>query len=153
GQEKDPHWNEKARAFIKAALMFVALAPVYSDRDKYPLTLLTVKDAIPRWFGSEDTISAFAEICRSSPHLGPAAAAVSMIASQERQSVLSNVLRHVEFLDSPAVRKSLANSDFSVRDLKARPMTVYFVLPANKLKAYQRLARLWIGTLLQAMMH
>jgi type IV secretory pathway TraG/TraD family ATPase VirD4 len=53
GQERDPHWNEKARAFIKAALMFVAFAPVYSDRSRHPVTLLTMKDAILNWLGSE----------------------------------------------------------------------------------------------------
>jgi type IV secretion system protein VirD4 len=150
--ESQPHFNEKAKAFIKAAILFVAYAPPYQDRAKFPLTLPTVKDCILRFFASPETIKVFVGLCQSEPHLAASAGEVSMIAGEERASVLSTVQRHTEFLNAPNVRESLSASDFSLADLKRERLSIYLVLPATRLAAYNRLARVWLGALLQAVM-
>jgi type IV secretion system protein VirD4 len=150
GNESQPHFNEKAKGFIRAAILFVAYADVYQEREKYPLTLVTVKDAIGRWFGSPKTIELFVAECRKSPHLGFAISELSMIAGEERNSVLSTVQRHTDFLNSPAVRESLSGADFRFADIKRGGLSIYLVLPANRMVAYRNLARVWIGTLMQA---
>ncbi len=150
--EKESHFNDKAKSFIKTAILFVTYAPPYQDREKFPLTLTTVKDCILRWFQSPETIKVFVEVCRTTPHLESAASEISMVAGEERASVLSTVQRHTEFLNAPNVRESLSASDFSLADLKQQRMSIYLVLPATKLAAYNRLARVWLGALLQAVM-
>ncbi len=150
--EKESHFNDKAKSFLKTAILFVTYAPPYQDRAKFPLTLTTVKDAILRWFQSPETIKVFADVCRATPHLESAAGEITMVAGEERASVLSTVQRHTEFLNAPNVRESLSASDFALGDLKQQRMSIYLVLPATKLAAYNRLARVWMGSLLQAVM-
>lgn len=151
--ELQPHFNEKAKAFIRSAILFVTYAEGYQDRDKFPLTLVTVKDSIFKWFSDTDKIKVFVDICHKNPNLRSVAGAIQMIASEERQSVLATVLRHSEFLDSENVRNSLGVSDFDANNLKNDKMSIYLVLPANRIKSYSRLARVWIGSLLQYIMH
>ena len=152
GSERDPHWNDKAGAFLKAAILFVVYGKGYQDRQKTPLALSTVKDAVYEYFASDDGVQKFIKRCQESPYLQAMAGQAAMIAPTERSSVLSTLLRHTDFLDSPNVRRSLGATDFTLADLKTQKLSVYLVLPANNLKAYNRLARLWVGSLLRAMM-
>jgi type IV secretion system protein VirD4 len=151
--EKESHFNDKAKSFLRCSILFVAYAPPYQDRAKFPMNLSTVKDCFLRWFQSPETMKIFVEVCRSTPHLETCAGEVAMIAGEERASVLSTVQRHTEFLNAPNVRESLSASDFSLADLKRERMSIYLVLPATRLAAYSRVARLWVGALLQAVMH
>jgi type IV secretion system protein VirD4 len=151
--EAQPHFNEKAKAFIRSAILFVTYAEVYQDRDNFPLNLVIVKECIFRWFSEPDKIKVFIDICNKHPNLKSVAGSISMIASEERQSVLSTVLRHTEFLDSENVQQSLNASDFNADNLKDFKISIYLVLPANRIKSYSRLARVWIGNLLQYIMH
>lgn len=62
--------------------------------------------------------------------------------------LLSNVMASLQaqthFLDSPRLRDSLAVSDFDFADLKTKRMSVYLVLPADKLNSHGRWLRLLI---------
>jgi type IV secretion system protein VirD4 len=172
--ESDPHWNEKARSFIRGAILFVTFSSIYAD---IPKDLLLVRQCIFYFFkapspaknkliGDEDTeddydegmvdnLQLFIEECERMdndyyPYLKGVAGEVSIIAGDERNSVLSNVLRHTEFLDSPMVAKSIARNDCRTDDIKKTFKTIYLVLPANKLNSYNRLSRLWINCVLQS---
>ena len=59
-------------------------------------------------------------------------------------SVMAAAQSHTHFLDSPRIRESLRRSDFRFEDLKAGAMTVYLILPADRLKTFDRWLRLLI---------
>jgi type IV secretion system protein VirD4 len=61
-----------------------------------------------------------------------------------RSSVLASAQAHTHFLDSPRIRASLAGSDFQFEDLKAKKLTVYLILPADRLSTFNRWLRLLI---------
>jgi type IV secretion system protein VirD4 len=67
---------------------------------------------------------------------------------QKDEKLLSNILASVQaqtnFLDSQRIRDSLSRSDFRFEDLKTKPMTIYLVLPSDRLHAYGRWLRLLI---------
>ncbi len=178
GNETDPHWNEKAKSFIKGAVLFVVFSEFYADE---PKNLVTVRHCIFYFFKPpvkvkksaedfafigegidadnlseiEDNFSEFLDECNDTSkfyhkYLKGVAGEVSLIAGDERNSVLSNVLRHTEFLDSPMVAQSITRNDCQINDIKRAYKTVYLVLPANKLSAYNRLSRLWINCILQS---
>jgi type IV secretory pathway TraG/TraD family ATPase VirD4 len=69
---------------------------------------------------------------------------------KERGSVLSTAQRHTAFLDDPRVTAALSRSDFTLSDLKNRPMTVYIVLPRRAIATNNRLLRGFIGLALAA---
>jgi type IV secretion system protein VirD4 len=59
-------------------------------------------------------------------------------------SVMASAQSHTHFLDSPRIRESLVESDFKFEDLKTGAMTVYLILPADRLKTFDRWLRLLI---------
>jgi type IV secretion system protein VirD4 len=59
-------------------------------------------------------------------------------------SVLASVQAHTHFLDSPRIRASLARSDFDFGDLKSKRVTIYLILPADRLSTFNRWLRLLI---------
>lgn len=68
-----------------------------------------------------------------------------------RSSIKTTAQSHTHFLDSPQIRQTLEHSSFNVADLKKRPMTLYLVLPPDKLGIYGRWLRLVVGSLLHEM--
>ena len=80
-------------------------------------------------------------------HRLPARAAATHLnrPDRERGSVLSTVVRHTAWLDDPRLCAALARSDFSLRDLKRRPMTVYLAIPPDRLRTCLGFVRGFIG--------
>jgi type IV secretory pathway TraG/TraD family ATPase VirD4 len=64
---------------------------------------------------------------------------------RERGSVLSSVVRHTAWLDDPRLCAALGRSDFSMADLKCRPMTVYLAIPPDRLRVCLGFVRGFIG--------
>ena len=146
--DKDPHWNEKAKSFIRGFIMALTFAEhCQEDREKYPLTLVAVKDLLEDAFSSPERMNKFMKICRDQDNLKSVASTIGMIAETERGSVLSTILRHLDFLNSKNVQDSLTRNDFQLDDIRVYPKTIYLVLPANKMSSYNRLARLWIASI------
>jgi type IV secretion system protein VirD4 len=61
-----------------------------------------------------------------------------------RSNVLATLQAHTHFLDSPRMRESLSASDFKFEDLKTSKMTVYLILPGDRLQAFGPWLRLLI---------
>lgn len=147
-QDKDPHWNEKARSFIRGMILYVTFFDQFrQDRQTYPLNLVTVKDQLEEVFSSKPKMDAFIGRCQLNPYLKSVAATVSMVAEQERASVLSTVQRQMDFLNSKNVQESLTRNDFQLDDIRKHEKSIYLVLPANKIQSYGSLARLWIASI------
>ena len=66
--------------------------------------------------------------------------ALQSMADKERESVLSEARTQTEFLDSPALRKTLQRSDFRLRDLKSGIVSVFLCLPARHMDTPRSLA-------------
>jgi len=125
----DDHWDETARDLIRGVVLYVAgMPPERRNMGEVRQLLSSGAEAL------DDTL---AEMMASNAAFGVVARAAntfSGMADRERGSVLSSARRHTAFLDDPRIARTLARSDFSLRDLKHTPMTVYVVLPADKLR-------------------
>lgn len=73
-------------------------------------------------------------------------AAATYQAKEEREasSVLASAIEQTAFLDSPRLQAVLEKSDFSLRDIKANPKSIYLVLPAAKMGVQARWLRMFI---------
>jgi type IV secretion system protein VirD4 len=68
-----------------------------------------------------------------------------------RPCIRSTALTYVKCLGSRTVARALERSTFALRDLlEGRPLTVYLILPPEKLESHRALLRLWVATLLTA---
>jgi len=63
---------------------------------------------------------------------------------RESASIISTAQRHTNFLDSPRMANVLTRSDFRFSDLKRSTVTVFLVLPPDRIDAYSRWLRLMV---------
>ncbi len=69
---------------------------------------------------------------------------------KELGSTLTTTNRFLRFLDTIAIAESTKRSSFNPADLLTGKMTVYLILPPEHMRAQSALLRLWIGSLLRA---
>jgi type IV secretion system protein VirD4 len=74
-----------------------------------------------------------------------AAAMTMQKADKERSGVISSAQKNTHFLDSPRMEAVLGSSTFDLTRLKQQPLTVYLVLPPERLDTYRGWMRLMIA--------
>lgn len=141
GMSGEAHWNEEAKALIAGLILKIVV-----DETKGRRHLGTLREYLtlaPADFTAllkhmQETDLAGGLIARAANrHLGKA--------DREAAGVLSAAQRHTHFLDSPRMTEVLGRSDFRFADLKLRNMTVFLVLPPDRLSTYSRWLRLLIS--------
>ena len=146
GEEKDPHWVDSAETWISAILAAVAYFGEPGDRSLQTAQTLLSNPA---------KLAAIVEYMRDSPQAWSGMLArmgnqLLRFKDTELASCLTTVGRFMKFLDTIAVAENTRESTFDPGDLVKRKMTVYLVLPPEHVRAQQALLRLWIGSLLRA---
>jgi type IV secretion system protein VirD4 len=146
GTEHDPHWNDKSAQVICAILVLVLLRFEGEDRN-----LSSVQEIA----SDPQMLAAAAEKLREMGGL-PARLGNQLktlfdnerdgVLSKEGASVLSSVARHLAFLDSELVARSVARSTFNPADLLKRGTTVFLQIPPDQLEAQKGLLRCWISS-------
>ncbi len=140
GAAKEPFWDEEAKSIGVGITLYVATA----ESEAHQRHFGRVRDIITA--GPE----AFATILSDmldSPHAIVRSTAQRTMGKDEKllAGVMATLQSHTHFLESDAIRRSLSRSDFRFEDLKARKMTVYLVLPADRLNGtFNRWLRLLI---------
>jgi type IV secretion system protein VirD4 len=141
GQENDPHFNDCAVDGYTAFLVYVVTA----DAPIEEKNLLTVRKLIVDPLAFQGAVS---EMTNSEKADGVLRTLGQLILGwgndKEKSSIVSTMNRHLSFLDSPLVSRSLATSSFDPADLVRRKMSVFFILPPDQLTALARLNRLWL---------
>ena len=135
----DPFWDDEAKALLMGILLFVALAAEEDGRRN----LGRVRDII---VSDDDTLKTILSRMyeSSNPVVKSTAARTAAKDPKLRSNVFTSLQAHTHFLDSPRIRANLARSDFRFEDLKRKRMTVYLVLPADRLETFGRWLRLLI---------
>lgn len=134
------HWDEAVRAIFAGLIE-------YFVTEKKDATLLDIRAAIT----SRDREDLF-EKMRPIGGLAAAAAALVLDAGpNERGSFFTTALRNTQWMESKAMQAVLSKSDFDVRDLKRKSMTVYVVLPPEYLNEHKRFMRLFVNLAIRGM--
>lgn len=139
-QVGDAHWNEEAKALIAGIILHVVTTVAPHLR-----SLATVRDLLT---GSPESFQKMLVAMQASGAAGGlvARAANRHLAKSDREAtgVLSAAQRHTHFLDSPRMARVLERSDFSFADLKAGVVSVFLVLPPERLGTHARWLRLLV---------
>lgn len=145
GQVQEAHWNEEAKAILSGLIMFCV---AHEEHDRRNLATVREYLTLP-----PDRFRALLELMQDSDaaHGLIARAANRFLGKADREaaSVLSNAQRHTHFLDSPRITNVISRSDFHFAELQQRTVSVFLVLPPNRLDAYSRWLRLLISQALQ----
>jgi len=165
---ENSHWDESAQAYIKALCLYVAFDPKWDEnRDLVQVrNLIMLSDTKPdkKTDDEEEPKSPLQKLeawLMSAPKRMPddigaliAHGATDFFgrAEKERLSVLSSVRRHTQWLEYPAMRECLTDSDWKLADLKTNPqgLSIYLCLPAGRLGTHGRWLRLFVNLALEA---
>ncbi len=145
GQEKEPFWNDSAEVWIAA--MTAAVVWFTEGEEK---SLQTVRALLTN---PDRMQAAIKMMCESDAWQGMLARLghqLTHFKDKELGSTLTTTNRFLRFLDTIAIAESTKQSSFNPADLLTGKMTVYLILPPEHMRAQSALLRLWIGSLLRA---
>ncbi len=153
--DNSAHFNDSAKELIKGLIVYAKSLPDPARRTLGEVRrLLTLPLSIPPNSGRESLADHLADMSATDIlAFGiPARAANAFLSKEakEASAVLSTAQRHTAFLDDPRIVSALSCSDFSFADLKRRSMTVYVVMPPDRLAAQTRFMRALVGAALSA---
>jgi type IV secretion system protein VirD4 len=140
GMAGEAHWNEEAKALIAGLILFTIGAEppgrrhLGTLREQLTLSPQRFAELLVRMQGMDEAGGLVARAANR--HLGKS--------DREAAGVLSAAQRHTHFLDSPRMTAVLDRSDFRFADLKSHNMTVFLVLPPDRLSTYSRWLRLLV---------
>lgn len=139
GQSSEAFWDQEATAFLQGLILYVATDPEEDGQR----TLTRVRELT--LLDGEDQQALFTRMLNSQHHI---VASTGSRCLQKEEKLLSSVITtaqaHTHFLDSARIQENLSKSDFRFEDLKRKPMTIYLVLPADRLTTFAPWLRLLI---------
>jgi type IV secretion system protein VirD4 len=146
GEEKEPFWNDGAEIWIGAMIAFIVCFGNEANKNLQSVRELLANRALLQ--------EAIKKMCESDLWEGMLARLGHQLChfvDRELGSVLTTANRHLRFLDTLAVADNTGGqSSFDPADLPKGKMTVYLVIPPEHLRAQVPLLRLWISSLLRA---
>ncbi len=145
GQEKEPHWNDSAEVWIAAMTAMVACFAEDGDKN-----LQSVRALLTNPQKMEAAIKMMCESDAWEGMLARLGHQLTHFKDKELSSTLTTTNRFLRFLDTIAISESTRQSSFNPADLLTGKMTVYLILPPEHMRAQSPLLRLWIGSLLRA---
>lgn len=135
----DSFWTEEAKALLQGVILYVAT----DDQEDGQRHLGRVRDLL--LLDGEQQQEFFRHMLNSHHHVVASTGARCL---QKEPKLIANVMASAQaqthFLDSIRLQDSLRMSDFKFDDLKSKPMTIYLVLPADRLNAFSRWLRLLV---------
>jgi len=135
----DPFWPNEAKAILQGLMLHVAFDEAYVGRRN----LGTVRDLL---LLPDDQLTALFEEMAASPHHMVASSGARSL--QKDPKLFSNILASAQaethMLDSMHLRECMSASDFSFEDLKSDKVSIFIVLPADKLETFGRFLRLLV---------
>lgn len=150
------YWHSRGRHLVTALILHAVSSP-----DRTQRTLAAVRDHLSLAIPSSpegpvpEARNPLYRLMSGSPHpeTRKASGAIRTLADTTMGSIVSMAQDMVDFIRGEPVRETTGVSSFSLDDVtRGEPMTIYIVLPPHMLESHAQLLRLWVGTLLKAIM-
>ncbi len=140
-------WNEEARALLAGFILHVAAsAPPELRTLTHVRTLLTLPpdqfELVLAEMLASDAVNGL--VSRS-------AARLLQKADRERSGVISSAQSHTHFLDSPRMARVLSSSSFALTDLKRAHLSVFLILPPERMDTHRPWMRVMTACCMLAM--
>ena len=142
---QDPFWDSRAYSLITTMLLFVASGrpPVLRNLQEMHYLLNQT---------NEDIDFTFKEILKSPlPAVRQGGSIKSTAEAKVWASILSTAQSHTDFLRSAGAQATLGRSTIDLQAItRGDPISIYVVVPPEKLESHGKLLRLWIGVMMAA---
>jgi type IV secretion system protein VirD4 len=142
----DPYWNTTANGLTAALIAHIAS---YAPKERH-------LGHLRGWLFHHDMDMAIAEMLDKSAVKSRMArelfiAYLTAPYDKTRPCIRTMACSYISALGSDQVVESLRASTFRLQDVyDGRPLSIYIVIPPEKLESHKALLRLWVGTLLTA---
>ncbi|KZY15921.1 hypothetical protein A3726_15705 [Erythrobacter sp. HI0037] len=142
---RDPFWDNRARSLLATMILHVAVA-----RPPILRNLTEVHHLLNQ--SNEDMDFTFKEIAKSADATVRKGAAIKDTAEGKVwASILSTAQSHSDFLRSAGAQQTLGQSSIDLEAItRGDPLSIYIVVPPEKLESHGKLLRLWVGTMISA---
>ena len=144
GDSGNPFWADEAKALLSGLVLHVARTETGDRR-----SLLTVREHLTAAPDDFDALLG-AMAGSGSTTVQRTANRLRQKADRERSGVVSSAQSHTHFLDSPRMAGVLGRSTFAPAVLRGGRLSVYLLLPPDRLDAFSRWLRLTVATALAA---
>lgn len=159
-EDHDPHWSESAKSLLVALIMWEVIE---AKRENRVPTMAEVRRLLTE--PSEYEYNEKGERGRAIAGLTATAARICAYGGYELESLAGRFLRETReifsiqsaadrqtsWMLSPLMRASMERNDIDFADLKKRPITVYLILPAERMRTHAVWLRLVIVSALRAL--
>lgn len=139
GSNDKAFFIEEAKALLQGLIMHVATA----DEESADRSLRRVRQHLVS--SGEEQYKLWQDMAKSGHHI---ISSTGHRCLQKDPELMSNVMASAQaqthFLDSARIQENTERSDFKFEDLKTKPMTIYLVLPSDRLNAFGRWMRLLV---------
>jgi type IV secretion system protein VirD4 len=146
GDPRAAFWEDNARTILQALILH-AVCEAPREHRNLPHVRHLLMSGPEEW---ADLVQAMRASSAAHGLLARFGGSIAQMSEKTLQDVLSTAKASTAFLDSPRLTRVLSGSDFDLADLKAGDLSLYLVLPPDKLDAYKRFLRLAIGSAMQA---
>lgn len=152
GQEQQPYWNNQAANIMRGFLSLTLSSVAEQDRN-----LLALRDMVTDF---ELCMACVAAMKKKGGVFARMAGVIEQLRSTEEggrwsregSSIMSVINEHTTFMDSPAIARNIAKSNFDARKLLTGKMSIYIILPPHEMEAQARWMRLVIASLVRLIM-
>ncbi len=146
GSLRDRFWDNWARSLIAAMVSVVTTV----EGEEASLANLW------QWFHRDDAVLEFAKLLDTGkvPEVanGHIAGFLGLSERDTRPSVLGTVQQHVRIFRNPIVRAAMSTSSFDLDAIRdGRPLTIFLVIPPDKIRSHSAMLRLWLWAIMSTM--
>lgn len=147
GSSKDLFWESRARQLLVGVVLYVL-----TDLPKSEHTLARVRTLVNEAAGSPQAVMHMLSGSRH-PEARATADLMSIGAAETLGGIVAFAQEGVDFIRGPLIAEATGESTFSLDDvIRGDPLSIFIVLPPHMLISHGRLLRLWVGTLMTAIM-
>ncbi len=148
GFHKEPFWDNWGRSLMSGVIAAVAETSTKSERHFGKVREILMSD---------DAVYNLAALIESHDNLNRLSkqniSSFLPITEQTRSGILSTAQSYLKVVNSDSALRSLSRSTISLDAVrKGDPMTIYIVIPPDKLESHGALLRLWVGALMLTVM-
>jgi type IV secretion system protein VirD4 len=141
----DSHWTDRARQMIGGLMLYLIFHE--PEENRHPLTLRSLlRQSADDW---QAMITFMQNSSKAGGLVAEAGNELAGYGEREFASVRSTAQRATDVFKGPAMQRALTSSDVDITRLAKDQISLYLMIPADKLSTHNRITRLLIGLLMK----
>lgn len=149
---KDPFWDNSAGGLVSGVIAYLAGTKSVPSEDRNldkVCDLLTTDDVVYNLAVLLDTVG------KEMPRLAyrEISSFLQQSERETRPSILGTAQNYLKAFGGAQVSATLKPSSFNLADIvQSKPVTIYLIIPPDRIDSHKSLIRLWVATLLKAVL-